>query len=274
LPDERSLEFLHADFVADPLSQSQNSRPGHAANRPIQVANRVVVPIAERLVDFFEDGNATLLAHMGESAVGHRSGDDLGPTVLAASGLIPPGLPGHEPTSPPEPTTELPCPEGTVLRIAALPIYTGTYARLWLRVLAALEELGLRFEIVSDGPTAEVIRLAREGSVDLIAHRWVADYPDADTFVTSLVHSREGLLQGLIRSPAVDRLAEEGRRETDPGRRDAIYRQVEEQLHQEAVLLPLFHEQTYRFAQPWVEGLRLVIGTPEVAYDELRLGNR
>lgn len=206
--------------------------------------------------------------------------DDLGRTVLPAAGLIPPGVPGHG-SGPPEwsgeswPTLAASFDRKArrPLRIAALPIYPGAYARLWARLQAALGGLSFDLEIVSEGPTADVIRLAREGSVDLIAHRWVADYPDADSFVTSLVHSRDGLLQGLLRSETLDRLAEEGRRETDPARREVVYRGIEQRLAEEAFLFPLFHEQTYRFAHPSVQGMRLVIGTPEVAYDELRLSN-
>ena len=35
--------------------------------------------------------------------------------------------------------------------------------------------------------------------------------------------------------------------------------------------MPLFHEQTYRFARPEVEGLSVSYWFPIVAYEELRL---
>ena len=57
--------------------------------------------------------------------------------------------------------------------------------------------------------------------------------------------------------------------EIDPAARHAIYRRVEEIIARDALLLPLFHEQVYRFARPEVEGLRLSYSVPSVAYEEL-----
>jgi len=39
----------------------------------------------------------------------------------------------------------------------------------------------------------------------------------------------------------------------------------------EALLLPLFHEQAYRFARPAVEGLTVSFASPTVAYENLRI---
>ena len=50
-----------------------------------------------------------------------------------------------------------------------------------------------------------------------------------------------------------------------------VYRQIEEIIARDALLLPLFHEQAYRFARPGVAGLALSVGTPTVAYEELRI---
>lgn len=46
---------------------------------------------------------------------------------------------------------------------------------------------------------------------------------------------------------------------------------MEEILVRDALLLPLFHEQIYRFARPEVEGLSLGFASPAVAYEELRI---
>ena len=56
----------------------------------------------------------------------------------------------------------------------------------------------------------------------------------------------------------------------DPAARHAIYREIEEILAREALMLPLFHEQAYRFAWPEVEGLALSVGG-DTAYEELRI---
>jgi hypothetical protein len=49
-----------------------------------------------------------------------------------------------------------------------------------------------------------------------------------------------------------------------------VYRQVEELIAREALLLPLFHDQVYCFARPEVEGLTSVSpGNPVVSYEKL-----
>ncbi len=38
-----------------------------------------------------------------------------------------------------------------------------------------------------------------------------------------------------------------------------------------AIVLPLFHEQAYRFARPEVEGFELTFASPHVVYEKLGL---
>jgi ABC-type transport system substrate-binding protein len=70
-------------------------------------------------------------------------------------------------------------------------------------------------------------------------------------------------------TPEIDQLGARGRAEMDPRVRHSIYRQVEEIITRDALLIPLFHEQVYRFIQPDVEGLSLGFSLPTVAYDKL-----
>jgi len=53
--------------------------------------------------------------------------------------------------------------------------------------------------------------------------------------------------------------------------RHSIYRNVEEIIAREALMLPLFHEQVYCFARPDVEGLGSLGSAPVVPYDSLRI---
>jgi hypothetical protein len=47
-------------------------------------------------------------------------------------------------------------------------------------------------------------------------------------------------------------------------------RQCEETVMNENRLIPLFHEQVYRFARPEIEGLTISYWSPTVAYEQLR----
>jgi peptide/nickel transport system substrate-binding protein len=97
----------------------------------------------------------------------------------------------------------------------------------------------------------------------------VADYPDSDSFA-SLLHSEAGALGPMCGSPELDRLVERGRTETEPGERHFVYRQIEDIIARDALLLALFHPRNYRFARPDVEGLMITSYTyPSVAYENL-----
>jgi peptide/nickel transport system substrate-binding protein len=116
----------------------------------------------------------------------------------------------------------------------------------------------------------EFIQATTSAAIDLSVGRWSADYPDTDTFV-HILHSQEGIIGPLCGLAEIDRLIERGRADASPSVRHSIYRQIEEVIVREALLLPLFHEQVYRFARPEVEGLSVSFGTTTVAYDELRI---
>ena len=58
-------------------------------------------------------------------------------------------------------------------------------------------------------------------------------------------------------------------KETDARARHSIYRQFEEVVAREALVLPLFHEQIYRFSRPELEGLAVSYWQPTVTYENL-----
>ena len=191
--------------------------------------------------------------------------ETLGRVAVPAEGLIPPGLLGHETTVRPSPGESQESLSGRRVRCAVHSVYREVYGAYWSRLEERLRGLGIELEIVPLGPEEALVSRI---DADLVATRWVVDYPDADGFV-HLLHSRDGLDGALCGLPAIDRLIDRGRRETDPALRHTIYQEVEYLLRQEALVIPLFHEQIYRVVRPEVAGLRLGWGAPEVAYDEL-----
>jgi peptide/nickel transport system substrate-binding protein len=183
--------------------------------------------------------------------------------------VIPPGLLGYDPAGA---ATTAPARHGgdneLELTVAVHPVIRGPYSALYDGLAEALRAAGIRLR-----PTTETMeqyaQAESRASVDLVVGRWSADYPDADAFA-HILHSREGKLGTMCGSPELDRRIKAGRVETDPDARHATYRQLEEIVAREARLLPLFHEQGYRFARPDVEGLSVSHWTP-VAYDNLRI---
>jgi len=198
----------------------------------------------------------------------------LGRRAIPAHGWIPPGLLGHEPVTgvPFAPTplmADAKTPADVELAAAVHPIFAGEHAAFFRALEAAFRSVGVRIRSVT--PTMpEYMNAWSKATVDVVIGRWFADYPDTDTF-THLLSRREGYLGMFCGSPEMDHLVEKGRTEVDPRARHSIYRQVEEIIRRDALMLPLFHEQVYRFARPEVEGLTVSYTTPTVAYEKLRV---
>ncbi len=206
----------------------------------------------------------------------------LGRLAIPAHGVIPPGLLGHSPTA----AARRPAKTGAVssdsegmqtvsresveLLAAIHPVFFGEYAAFYEEITRAFREIG--YTLRSAGSTMPEYMEARQNeTADLIIGRWGADYPDADTFVHGILHSREGFLGRYWGDAGIDPLIERGRSETDPRVRHAVYREVEELITREALLLPLFHDQVGCFARPEVEGLSMGLTNPIVAYENLSL---
>jgi len=202
----------------------------------------------------------------------------LGRLAIPANGIIPPGLlgfssqpagarsgggPGADRAAPSsEPPIEL--------KAAVHPIFFGEYAGFSRELYLSFKERGIRVRAVNTNMT-EFLEARAKGEVDLVVARWVADYPDADTFVHGVLHTRESFLGSYCGTPEIDLLADRARAESDPAVRHALYREVEEIIRRDALLLPLFHEQVYRFARPEVEGLSISFSRPVVNYESLRI---
>jgi ABC-type transport system substrate-binding protein len=196
----------------------------------------------------------------------------LGRLAVPAHGLIPPGLLGHDSATAlrtPSASSVSTNGSGELELTAALnPVYFGEYAAFARELEHALNARQVKIRRMNT-TTAEWIDAAAKGSVDLLVGRWVADYPDPDTFAY-ILHS-QGLIGRLCGSPEIDLLVEKGRAEVSPAVRHSIYRQVEEIIARDCLLLPLFHEQAYRFARPEIEGLSLSYGVTVVDYANLRV---
>jgi len=206
----------------------------------------------------------------------------LGRFAIPAHGLIPPGLLGYSAAgTSPEAASRAASSDSSVqptvsretieLSAAVHPIFFGELSAVFRELADAFREMG--FEIRPANKTmTEYLELNENAEVDMVVARWSADYPDADTFVYGVLHSEAGSVGRCVGGPEIDQLAEQGRAETDSRLRHAIYRQVEDLIAREALLLPLFHDQVYCFARSEVEGLASVgQSNPAVSYENLRI---
>jgi ABC-type oligopeptide transport system substrate-binding subunit len=193
----------------------------------------------------------------------------LGRIAIPANGLIPPGLPGYEPAAQRNKTSlgDRP-PEQMELSVMLNSVYEGPYAALVKELFRTLQEKGIRIRI--EGTSFEQYdKTAAAGSIDFALSRWLCDFPDSDSFIHGLLHTEAGILGKFCGTPEMNQLIERGRTETRPELRHEIYREAEELIARHALLLPLFHEQTYRFARPELEGFKVTLALQSIAYEKL-----
>ena len=190
---------------------------------------------------------------------------------VPATGLVPPDLLG--PTSTPRSsrhrrTQSAPNLQGLRLTAAVLPSKSQAFDAVTEEIRAQVRRAGVTITIVTE-TLADYVELVENGATDLIIGRWSAEYPDADSYVNGLYHSRTGVHHHYYASERIDALIAEARRESDPDQRRAIYRQFEQIVSRESILLPLFWEQHYRFVRPDIAGLDLRLSAPLVPYEAL-----
>lgn len=191
----------------------------------------------------------------------------VGRLALPAYGIIPPGLLGYTPFRPRTAKTETPTAKNVEVDLMLNSVYDGPYSLLAKEVCSTLEENGFKIRILAG--RHEQLR-AEDRGYHICLTRWIADYPDADTFVHGLLYSKGGFDGHLCKTPEMDALIERGRSETRPEVRHDIYMEAEDLIARRALLLPLFHEQTYRFPRPEVEDFELAFSTVQpVPYEKL-----
>jgi len=120
---------------------------------------------------------------------------NLGSLAIPAYGLIPPGLLGYEPWR--RAPWSTPQKEDSVEEVELTgminPVYEGPYSDLARALFNDLRENGFRVRVVHE-TKAEYYKALAAATVDLVASRWISDYPDADTFVHGLLHSENGII--------------------------------------------------------------------------------
>jgi peptide/nickel transport system substrate-binding protein/oligopeptide transport system substrate-binding protein len=195
---------------------------------------------------------------------------NVGRLGMVAHSLIPPGLLGYEPKNIRSKKSFADDAGSVSAEVKEIhgSVYDGPYLSIMEEFLQTITQRGFK---VTEHPTradsAALLESAPE--VDIIITRWFGDYPDPDTFMHGLLHSKEGIHGMTTGTSEMDQLVERGRVETRPQVRHEIYQEAERLLTQRALLLPLFHEKTYRFASPETEQFELNLAIQVVPYEKL-----
>ncbi len=183
--------------------------------------------------------------------------------VQAATGILPPGLPGYN---------ARPGPLGYDINRARDLIAQSSYrspANLPRITLYSTGDPlgGLLREVYQQafGIDIEVrqydfrdfqLGLAQK-QFQMYLYGWVADYPDPDNFLRALLGSGSAFNDTGYNNQQFDDLLKQGDQQTDPAKRLDLYSQAEQLALNDAPLLPVYYDVTYMLVKPYVRGLTL-----------------
>ena len=181
--------------------------------------------------------------------------------VLAATGIVPPGLPGY---------TSLPGPLNYDISRARDLIAQSTYhspenlPRLVLystgdpmaKVLQDVYKQAFNLDL-------EVQQLDFRGfqsglnqkQFQMYLYGWTADYPDPENFLRSLLGAGSAYNNSGYNNNAFDELMKQGDQLPDATQRLDKYAQAEQLALTDAPLLPLYYDVSYMLVKPYVKGL-------------------
>jgi oligopeptide transport system substrate-binding protein len=192
-------------------------------------------------------------------------------TVLQASGILPPGIPGYNP--------ELIGLEYNVEKakslienskygsVDALPPITLTdagYGGTIPDYIGALvydwkENLGVEVNVRQlEWEIYSFPKYLKEEADEMFTFGWIADYIDPQDFLDILFQSQADYNAGNYSNPEVDMLLEQAAKEIhDENKRIELYQQAEKLLVDDAACLPLWFDTSYVLIKPYVKNYRL-----------------
>lgn len=180
--------------------------------------------------------------------------------IPAQSGIIPPGLPDYDssligyrydPNKAKELLASLKLPKPI-----SLTIHTNKdYLDLVTMIIKQWEQLGIKTNI--EVVESNILRSGmRQGDISLFRASWIADYPDAESFLC-LFYSKYPAPPNYTRfsDPLYDTWYEASIRERDPKKRYALHQQMNAKIIEEAPVIFLFYDETAQFFSNRTSGI-------------------
>jgi len=187
---------------------------------------------------------------------------------LPANGVLPPGMPGHDPDLqgyPYDPAkakqllAEAGYPGGKGFPVVQL--WTVSKAESTKAELAAyqkyLAELGIKLDIRFVDEWTRYTEMLGRGELQMFRYAWYADFPDPDSFFFPLLHSAGQPNNLLYRNPRLDQLLEKAREEINYAERVKLYREAERIIMEDAPWITQHNHIVEYLYQPYVQGVEV-----------------
>lgn len=186
-------------------------------------------------------------------------------TVTSAQGILPPGMPGYNPTLKGEVFDANRAKDyleaskyGSADKLPPVVLTTSGWGGLVSGYLDALavqwrENLGVEVTVRQLEPDFYFYNLRAEKD-QMFDMGWIADYPHPQDFLDVLFGTGSESNFGDYSNPAVDALLAQAAVEPDNAKMIALYRQAEKLLVDDDACLPLWTGKDYLLVKPYVKG--------------------
>ena len=149
-------------------------------------------------------------------------------------------------------------PEGRPLKIDLWHVTpTEDRRRLLARLVSCLHAAGIESEVKIATSVKQMLRKIQSGEAQLFLYGEVIDFPDPHALVNRLFNSRSEGNLFAYNNPRVDQLLLQGQTDTSDEARARIYAQIEKQVMQDHVIIPLFWARYSFVVQKGVRGIEL-----------------
>lgn len=187
--------------------------------------------------------------------------------ALPATGPLPPGMMGYDESIEPKYTydvekakallTEAGYPNG--IKVELTYNTSDAHKRIAEALQAQMKQSGIDMTL-KNVDWGALLDATDRLEVPFFRMGWVADYPDPDNFLYVLLHSDNigpnGNYSGFVHEE-FDRLTQQGRIETDPAKREELYKEAEAIAREEAPWLYIYYYTTHGLAQPYVKNMQV-----------------
>jgi peptide/nickel transport system substrate-binding protein/oligopeptide transport system substrate-binding protein len=200
-----------------------------------------------------------------------------------AKGILPPGMPGHDPKKDPYPYDE-----DLAKRFLARAGYgkekAGPSVEIWAasrseaaqremnEIKSQLARIGIQSNIHYETNWPNFESMLRDGRAPMFVYAWYADFPDPDNFLGILFHSKSKNNYTAYHNPEVDRLLDKAKKERDYLKRMGMYRKIEEVVLDDAPIVPMINHLFQMAYQPNVKGIEVnALGGPYIPMKKIWL---